>query len=123
MQEREELRIVYDQIGAPTWCRTIAQATSVVLARLPRDREARRGLCGVYHVSPSGSTSWFGFAQAIRDGLALGCTLRPIPACEYPTPARRPMNSRMDAPRLQQVFGLSMSSWEADLGLCLGERC
>jgi dTDP-4-dehydrorhamnose reductase len=123
MQEREELRIVDDQIGAPTWCRTIAQATSVVLARLPRDREARRGLCGVYHVSPSGSTSWFGFAQAIRDGLALGCTLRPIPACEYPTPAQRPMNSRMDASRLQQVFGLSMSSWEADLGLCLGERC
>jgi len=122
MQEREELRIVDDQIGAPTWCRMIAQATSVVLARLPRDRGARRGLCGVYHLSPTGSTSWFGFATAIRDGLALGCTLQPIPASEYPTPAQRPMNSRMDASRLQEAFGLSFSAWDRDLGLCLGER-
>jgi len=121
MQEREALRIVDDQIGAPSWCRMIAQVTSLVVARLMLEGE-RRGLCGVYHLSPSGSTSWFGFATAICDLLSLGCSLQPIPARDYPTPAQRPMNSRLDASRLQQAFGLSLPSWDSDLRLCLGER-
>jgi len=119
MAERDELRIVDDQIGAPTWCRTIAQATSVVLARTPTGVDERRTLHGVYHLSPAGSTSWLGFATAIRDTLGLECTLHPIPSSEYPTPAKRPMNSQMDASKLSQTFGLTLPTWDHELHLCL----
>ena len=119
MQERSALNIVDDQVGAPTWCRTIAQVTATALARMPDANDARQALCGVYHLSPKGSTSWFGFATAIQDALGLPCDLHPIPSSEYPTPVSRPMNSRMDAAKLQKAFGLELPAWERDLALCL----
>jgi dTDP-4-dehydrorhamnose reductase len=121
MRERDALSIVDDQFGAPTWCHTIAQVTSTVLAKLPENRKARSSLSGVYHLAAGGSTSWFGFATAIRDNLGLNCNLNPIPASEYPTPATRPVNSRMSTAKLQGTFGLLLPDWEHDLGLCLGE--
>ena len=120
MQERDTLSIVADQFGAPTWCRTIAQVTAMVLAKLPDQSDVRHALGGVYHLAPRGSTSWFGFATAIRDGLGLQCALQPIPASDYPTPAARPANSRMDTSKLKNAFGLTMPSWERDLARCLG---
>lgn len=122
MQERDSLNIVDDQFGAPTWCRTIAQVTAIVLAKMPHTEQSRKALSGVYHLAPAGSTSWFGFATAIRDKLDLNCTLNPIPASKYPTPATRPSNSRMDASKLQNTFGLTLPGWEQDLALCLGEQ-
>jgi dTDP-4-dehydrorhamnose reductase len=119
MQGRSALNIVDDQVGAPTWCRTIAQVTATALARMPDTNDARQALCGVYHLSPKGSTSWFGFATAIQDALGLPCDLHPIPSSEYPTPVSRPMNSRMDAAKLQKAFGLELPAWERDLALCL----
>jgi len=119
MAERDSLRIVDDQIGAPTWCRTIAQATSAALARLPRDQLAQHGLSGVYHLQPAGSTSWFGFTEVIRERLRLNCTLQPIPSSEYPTPARRPINSCLDSTQLETTFGLALPTWEHELRLCL----
>jgi len=119
MQERESLSIVDDQLGTPTWCRTIAQVTATVLARSPDDETARRSLRGIYHLAPQGETSWFGFATAIRDKLGLDCTLDPIPASAYPTPAARPANSRMDASKLRDTFGIELPTWEHELGLCL----
>ena len=119
MDERERLTIVDDQIGAPTWCRTIAQVTSLVLAKLPADREGQMALRGVYHLAPSGSTSWFGFAGAIRDRLGLECELQPIPTSAYPTAAVRPPNSRMDASRLERTFGLALPGWDDELKRCL----
>ena len=121
MQEHDSLSIVHDQLGAPTWCRTIAQITATLLARMPGNTEARSALSGVYHLAPSGSTNWFGFAKAIRDRLGLDCALKPIPSSDYPTPATRPMNSRMDTEKLRDTFGLKLPGWEHDLVLCLGE--
>ena len=119
MQQRDALNIVDDQFGAPTWCRTIAQTTTDVLKSLPRDVTERRPLCGLYHLSPHGHTSWFGFASRIRDALGLTCELVPIPSHEYPTPARRPMNSRMDPSKLERTFGLCLPTWEDELARCL----
>ena len=119
MRERGALNIVDDQVGAPTWCRTIAQVTAAVLAKLPDSPDARRALSGVYHLAPGGSTSWFGFAAAIRERLGLQCDLHPIPAADYPTPAARPANSRMDTSKLNNTFGLTMPSWQQDLARCL----
>ena len=120
MQERSALNIVDDQVGAPTWCRTIAQVTATALARMPDTNDARQAMSGVYHLSPAGSTSWFGFATVIRAVLGMQCDLHPIPSSEYPTRACRPMNSRMDAGKLQKTFGLELPGWERDLALCLG---
>jgi dTDP-4-dehydrorhamnose reductase len=122
MDERDELRIVDDQIGAPTWSRTIAQATALALARMSEDRNARRLLCGLYHLAPTGGTSWFGFATAIRDILGLDCALHPIPTSQYPTPARRPMNSRMDTRHFRESFRLVLPQWQSDLALCAATR-
>lgn len=123
-KERPLLRIVADQIGAPTWSRTIADLTAHISARgfgpagLDHAWWAAHG--GVYHLTSSGSTSWHGFAQAIVEhcGLA-GTTVEPIPASEYPTPAARPGNSRLALDKLQSVFGLVPETWEQSLGKCL----
>lgn len=121
MKERDTLKIVDDQVGAPTWSRAIAQATSLVLARLPADPAARMDLRGIYHLAPQGTTSWFGFATRIRESLGLDCTLQPIPGSEYPTPAARPANSCLDSGKLAQVFGLRLPVWHQDLRLCLDD--
>lgn len=119
MREQDRLSVVDDQRGTPTWCRTIAQATATVLARLPADRQQRMALRGVYHLAPAGETSWFGFAQAIRDIAGLDCELHPIPSSAYPTAARRPANSRMDAHKLAERFGVALPDWRRELGYCL----
>jgi dTDP-4-dehydrorhamnose reductase len=120
MREKDQLRIVDDQIGSPTWSRMIAEATALILARgLPHLRDHP----GVYHVTCAGRTSWFGFAEAIQN-LAFSsgekCAhLAPIPSSEYPTPARRPANSMLDNGKLARTFGLRMPDWQSALRLCL----
>jgi dTDP-4-dehydrorhamnose reductase len=119
MQEREELSVVDDQLGAPTWSRSIAQATTLILARLPDPAAIDHGLSGVYHFAPSGATSWFGFAEAIRAATGADCRLSPIPASDYPTAAQRPANSRLASDKLTQAFGIVPLAWEKELMLCL----
>jgi dTDP-4-dehydrorhamnose reductase len=129
-REREELKIVDDQIGAPTWCRSIAEATGQIVAQLLSPQRApaldQVDLSGVYHLACGGHTSWFGFARAIleqdaRNGAPLP-KLTPIPTSDYPTPAKRPANSRLDCAKLERVFGVRLPAWEAALGMCGGER-
>ena len=119
--ERDELRVVADQVGAPTTSLAIAQATARLLARL---RAPAEGLDGIYHMTCGGATSWCGFAQAIVERLphiaqALGLPVpqrRPsvtaIRTEDYPTPARRPANSVLDNGKLQRTFGIRLPDWE-----------
>jgi len=123
--ERKELRVVADQIGAPTWAKTIAAATSHIVAQGAAaddiDWWVRRS--GVYQLTSAGATSWHGFAEAIF-AAAMGAeapTVLPIPASDYPTPAKRPANSRMSLDKLTEVFGLRMPDWHDALRLCLAE--
>ncbi|KVE91358.1 dTDP-4-dehydrorhamnose reductase [Burkholderia vietnamiensis] len=123
--ERPELRIVADQIGAPTWAKTIAATTAHIVAQgavsTQADWWANRS--GVYHLTSSGETSWCGFAEAIFE-IAMGKrapTVVPIASSDYPTPAKRPANSRLAAGKLHDVFGLTMPVWDDALRLCLGE--
>jgi dTDP-4-dehydrorhamnose reductase len=120
--ERSELRVVSDQIGAPT---SAALIGDVAAGMLSEGLETLRELCaradGLVHLAASGKTSWFGFAQAIVDGLkARGAALKverivPIVTDDYPTRARRPHNSRLDCTRLQQVFGITPPAWQTAL--------
>jgi dTDP-4-dehydrorhamnose reductase len=123
MRERPELKIVADQIGAPTWCRSLADATAQVLAQIESpQRGADRPLpWGVYHMTNAGETSWYGFAATIQelDAQPTSARLHPIPSSDYPTPARRPHNSRLDNARLERVFGVRLPDWREALRLCM----
>jgi dTDP-4-dehydrorhamnose reductase len=123
MRERPELKIVADQIGAPTWCRSLADATAQVLAQVdsPFRGADKPQPWGVYHMTNGGETSWQGFAQAILDLDApeTPARLLPIPSSDYPTPAKRPLNSRLNNDKLERVFGVRLPDWNEALRLCM----
>jgi dTDP-4-dehydrorhamnose reductase len=123
--ERAELRIVDDQTGAPTSSECIAQATAGILAQLlaPSGR-GLDGRSGIYNLTNTGETTWFGFAQALLTKAAetMGTSvpkLIPIPTSEFPRPARRPVNSRLSCQRIEESFGVRMPHWEEALSLVL----
>ena len=118
-RERSELRIVADQIGAPTPARVIAQIVTTILGQCRSDMRARFAHAGgVINVATSGETSWHGFATAIVDRLrARGNRLQiasivPVRTQDYPSRARRPHNSRLDLSRLSRQFGIVPPAWE-----------
>ena len=123
LQERPELRVVADQIGAPTWAGTIAQSTRALIERW---QAGEAGAWGTYHLTAQGETSWFGFTQAIAAHLSAQgktcATLEPIPASAYPTPAARPQNSRLDCSKLAREWGVTQPDWEAALSECVAEQ-
>ena len=117
--EKDELRVVDDQVGAPTWSRMLAEVTAQTLHRvLHREVDLER-VAGLYHVTARGETSWYGFAKAILDASSLGCKLLPIPSSEYRSPARRPAYSVLDNTKLWDTFGLALPDWRVSLGQCL----
>ena len=121
--EREELRIVMDQVGAPTWARLIAEATALALRQALAERRHGRFESGLFHLACAGETSWHGFASAIvanRRGLRVK-TVTPITTAEYPLPAPRPANSRLNTGAFRARFGLALPDWRDGLSLCLEE--
>ncbi len=119
-KEREELKIVGDQIGAPTWSRLIAETTAQIVAqRLAVLQE----LNGTYNFTAAGNTSWHGFASAIVQGggLEKQPRLLPIPTSEYPLPAPRPKNSVLSNDKLRKEFGVAMPDWQLCLALAMQE--
>lgn len=109
-QERQGLRVVADQIGGPTPASAIAGAL-LVAARALRDGAAG----GTQHFCGMPDTSWAGFARDIMARAALSCQVQDIASCEYPTPARRPLNSRLDCAGFTAAFGLSRPDWRRGL--------
>jgi dTDP-4-dehydrorhamnose reductase len=119
-KERPELRIVDDQTGSPTTSECIAQATADILAQvLSPAGEGLAGRSGVYHLTNSGATTWFGFAKAFLSKQASCPKLTPITTSEYPVPAKRPVNSVLSCEKLADTFGVRMPSWENALDLVL----
>jgi dTDP-4-dehydrorhamnose reductase len=125
-KERSELRIVDDQIGAPTWSRTLGEVTAQILAQLyapGNEANANDARYGTYHLTSTGAVSWYGFtAEILRQAKVQPApALYPIPTKDYPTPAARPGNSRLSNDKLLRTFGLSGGEWQDNLGLCLRE--
>jgi len=126
-RERTELRIVDDQIGAPTWARFIADTTAQVLGKTSRESEQAKEKGGLYNLTATGATSWFGFAEAIfaeAKAASPGTKvpkLIPIPTADYPLPAPRPSNSRLDTSKLTATFRLAAPKWEGMLRRCVRE--
>jgi dTDP-4-dehydrorhamnose reductase len=125
--ELEEMRIVADQTGAPTWARGIAGATALILARCgaPADTGILAEKGGIYNLTASGETTWHGFAEAIVEWLrATGQPVRckkvhPISTSDYPTPAKRPANSLLDCTKLRETFGITIPDWRDQMDLCV----
>jgi dTDP-4-dehydrorhamnose reductase len=117
-QERGALRVVCDQHGAPTWSRTVADITALLLARA---QEGGAGWWqqhgGLYHLASGGQTSWCGFTEAILAAQGIECQVVPIASADYPLAARRPRNSVLDCSRLKQMCALP--DWRDALELCL----
>lgn len=121
--EREELKIVDDQIGAPTSCRMIAETAALILA------QTRGGLGetgGLYNLTAAGQTSWHGFTAAILENRhrltgAASPRLSPIPTSAYPLPAPRPLYSVMSNDKLLSAFSVAIPAWQNGLNLCMTE--
>src|SRR5262249_21600307 len=117
--------IVADQVGAPSWARDIADATAQVVAQAQRERREGHFAPGLFHMTAAGVTSWHGFAQAIVDSGGELVPSRPkvsaIATEEFPTPARRPRNSRLRCDRLRERFGVALPDWAVALRLCLAD--
>ncbi|HCR98451.1 MULTISPECIES: dTDP-4-dehydrorhamnose reductase [Halomonas] len=128
-REREALSIVNDQIGAPTPARLIAQVTALAFTPHPSHLIPHISK-GIYHLAPRGETSWHGFAceifsQALKAGEALAITpeaTQGIPTADYPTPAQRPLNSRMRLTKLEAALGVTLPAWQDQLALTLSEQ-
>lgn len=131
--QREELRIVNDQFGAPTWCREIARATTSILERQsPDNADVPRltEVSGTYHMTAAGITTWFDFAQAILEEVSpqlpwvkaatsghplIARRMVPISTAEYPMPARRPAYSVLSNAKLTRTFGVQLPDWRTQL--------
>jgi dTDP-4-dehydrorhamnose reductase len=124
-QVRESLTVIDDQIGAPTGADLLADITAHAI----RTARQRSELSGLYHLVAGGETSWHGYASFVLDfARSAGITLkvapdaiRPVPTSAFPTPARRPHNSRMDTTKLQHTFDLNLPSWQTGVARMLSE--
>lgn len=124
-RERSALKIVNDQIGAPTPARLIADVTLMALQGLQQGRVDG----GLYHLAPRGETSWHGFANEIfrlareaEESLAIDSQqVAGIPTSEYPTPATRPLNSRLSLSKLEYTLSIRLPDWSSQLALTLDE--
>ena len=123
--ERDQLKVIDDQIGAPTGAELLADVTALVL----RVVQTQPDLAGTYHLTASGETSWYGYAEFVieyarRHGVPLRLApgaLAAIPTSAYPTPAQRPQNSRLDTNKLQTTFGLNLPDWRTGVERMLCE--
>lgn len=123
--ERDELRVIDDQVGAPTGAELLADCTAHALRAL----NERPELSGLYHLTAAGETSWHGYARhVIERARSAGRPIKvaadrvlPIPTSAYPTPARRPLNSRLDCTRFTQAFGLRLPPWQQGVDRMLDE--
>lgn len=124
-REREELRVVADQVGSPTWVRPVSEMTAKCVAT----NATAVGLAidsGVYHLTAAGQTSWHGFASAILDSTAdearRATRVVAITTAEFPTPAKRPVYSVLDLTKIQSALGIEVPDWRAQLAACVAER-
>lgn len=124
-REREELNIVSDQVGSPTPARLIAEVTLICVRQAMQQRHRKEFVSKIYHLTTVGGTSWYDFAVEIihiaNEKLHVVTNVKkinPIQAIEYPTPATRPSNSRLDTENLERDFYVELPSWKDSLNLC-----
>ena len=128
-QERERLTVINDQIGAPTGADLLADVTAHAIRQLAQVPSNAEALAGIYHLVAAGQTSWFEYAkhviaqaQLVQPALQIKAQqVDPVPTSAFPTPAKRPFNSRLNTAKLQASFGLTLPPWQAGVNRMLAE--
>ena len=128
-RERDSLRVIADQFGAPTTASLIADVTAQIVARHWLFGERSAFPAGIYHLAAAGETTWHGYATevltyAAQKGVALKvnpASIEPIPATAYPLPAPRPLNSRLDTRKLRETFGIHLPEWQQGVRFLLDQ--
>jgi dTDP-4-dehydrorhamnose reductase len=118
-KEKEQLGVIYDQVGTPTYAKDLAQTILEILPKIDNEKVE------IYHYSNEGVLSWYDFAKEIMKMAKLNCQINPIETKEYPTPANRPYYSLLNKSKVKKHFGLSIPYWKDSLDECLrtmGER-
>jgi dTDP-4-dehydrorhamnose reductase len=126
MRERDALQVINDQVGAPAGAELIADVSAHAIVQAQADASKE----GLYHLAPGGETSWHGYATFIAECLqrhgieiqAAPVRIAPIPTSDWPTPAQRPLNSRLETTKLERTFGLMLPSWQQGVARVLQER-
>ena len=115
MKEKENINVVNDQLGCPTYAADLAMAIMQMISsgKAPR-------MPGIYHYANEGVTNWYTFAMAIKELTYSNCRINPIPTSQYPTAAKRPQYSVLDTTKIQQAFGIVIPDWKVSLQNCLG---
>ncbi len=112
LQEKDEINVVNDQIGSPTYANDLAEAIMQIIS-------LKQWHPGIYNYSNDAVISWFDFAEAIKDLSGSTCKINPISTSQFPTPAKRPSYSVLDKKKIQDVYGISMKNWRDSLAGCL----
>ena len=128
-QEREQLTVINDQFGAPTGADLIADVTAHAVRQVFQPGAEAQALAGTFHLVASGCTTWFDYArhviaqaQKIQPALKIrAAEVKPVPTSAFPTPAKRPHNSRLDTRKLQTTFGLTLPDWQLGVDRMLAE--
>jgi len=115
MKEKEQLNVVSDQQGCPTYAADLAGAIMQII-----DSQSVTQQPGIYNYSNTGIISWYQFADAIKELSGSKCMVNPIPTTQFPTPAKRPAYSVMDTTKIQQTFDIAIPFWKDSLEKCLG---
>ena len=125
LQEKEEINVVNDQFGSPTYAFDLAETIIQIIATLPThdlptgQAGSRLTTHGIFHFSNEGIISWYDLAIAIKELTGSNCKINPISTSQYPTPAKRPAYSALDKTKIQQVFGIKLKDWKESLATCL----
>jgi dTDP-4-dehydrorhamnose reductase len=128
-QEREQLKVINDQFGAPTSAELIADITAHAIRQVAQPGADAQALAGIYHLVASGCTTWFDYAKHViatarrlQPALQIQAKeVKPVPTSAFPTPAQRPYNSRLDTRKLQATFGLTLPAWQTGVDRMLEE--
>lgn len=118
-KEREKLTIVFDQIGTPTYARSLAEAMLQIIQKSEQDETIKSKLSGIYHYSNEGVTSWYDFAMAIFELKNIEVKVLPIETKDYPTPAKRPPFSVLNKRKVKSTFDIEIPYWKESLESCL----
>ena len=117
MADKEQISVVSDQSGTPTYAADLAEAILLIVSNC--QLSIATWTPGIYHYSNEGDITWYDFAVAIKELSGSSCKVNPIPTSQYPTPAKRPSYSVLDKTKIQQAFGIRTKDWKTSLAVCL----
>lgn len=120
-KDRDQLTVIFDQIGSPTYAFDLAKAMLDIISMVQKGKIDKASMAGVFHFSNEGVTSWYDFAKAIFRIENINCQVKPIETKDYPTPAKRPHFSLLNKAKIKATFGINIPHWEESLVACLNK--